>query len=150
MPAGGHDTVLLAAYGTLMRGQTNRLAPSIQAALTYRGDCLIPGVIHRLVSTNDGAAFPHPGLIHPSDHGEVVRGEVFQVGTADVAAADVLSALDEYEDFRPDDPEGSLYLRNLLNVWLPDRSARVPAWVYVYNRPVAADDRIESGDWRTE
>jgi len=51
--------------------------------------------------------------------------------TAGVAAG-TLAALDRYEDFRPDDPEASLFLRVEAEVTLHDVRT-VMCWVYVYN-----------------
>ena len=48
-----------------------------------------------------------------------------------------LARLDAYEDFRPDDPANSLFLRQLIEVTLNDGSRRT-CWVYVYNRPPAS------------
>ena len=58
---------------------------------------------------------------------EDVPGEVFEV--PDQAT---LAALDRYEDFRPDDPEASLFLRVEAEVTLHDVRT-VMCWVYVYN-----------------
>jgi gamma-glutamylcyclotransferase (GGCT)/AIG2-like uncharacterized protein YtfP len=52
-----------------------------------------------------------------------------------VSDAATLARLDRYEDFRPDDPDASLFLRVETTATLPDGS-RHRCWVYVYNRPV--------------
>jgi gamma-glutamylcyclotransferase (GGCT)/AIG2-like uncharacterized protein YtfP len=48
-----------------------------------------------------------------------------------------LKSLDSYEGFRPDDLDGSLYLR------VPYEDG----WVYVYNKDVEAKTFIPGGDW---
>lgn len=61
-----------------------------------------------------------------------------------VADDAVLVRLDAFEEYDPDDPDGSEYLRRRVRLAEPD----LDAWVYVYNRDVAGRPRVESGDWR--
>jgi gamma-glutamylcyclotransferase (GGCT)/AIG2-like uncharacterized protein YtfP len=131
--------VLLAAYGTLMRGQTNFLAPEVRASMAYVGDCLIPGRLLRVVSLHDGQAFVHPALVRAPGQ---VRGELFEVHEA------ALPALDAYEDFSADDLAGSTYLRELTPVRRTEPPEPVDAWVYVWNRAAEGLAPIEGGDWR--
>jgi gamma-glutamylcyclotransferase (GGCT)/AIG2-like uncharacterized protein YtfP len=71
-----------------------------------------------------------------------VWGELYTV--ADPPA--VLSALDEIEGFRPDEPDHSLYIRHKVPVVLPD-GRQEQAWVYFYNAPLGQAPRIASGDY---
>jgi gamma-glutamylcyclotransferase (GGCT)/AIG2-like uncharacterized protein YtfP len=123
-----------------MRGQANLLAPEARAGLAYLGPCRIPGRILLVVADHGGAPFPHPALVDAP--GREVQGELFR---ADGPA--VLAALDAYEDFRPADPGGSMYLRRLLPV-APAAGPPVQAWVYVWNRPAEGLAEIAGGDWR--
>jgi gamma-glutamylcyclotransferase (GGCT)/AIG2-like uncharacterized protein YtfP len=50
---------------------------------------------------------------------------------------DDLQRIDRYEGYREDDPEGSLYIR------VPYKDG----YIYEYNRSVANDFVIASGDW---
>jgi gamma-glutamylcyclotransferase (GGCT)/AIG2-like uncharacterized protein YtfP len=78
----------------------------------------------------------------PTDDDSTVRGEVYHM----LDAAAVLSALDEIEGFRPNEPERSLYLRVLTNVTLDD-GRELTAWAYFYNAPLGRAERISSGDY---
>jgi gamma-glutamylcyclotransferase (GGCT)/AIG2-like uncharacterized protein YtfP len=73
----------------------------------------------------------YPGVILADDTdlgAPTVPGEVFLV--PDDAT---LAALDAYEDYRPDSPTDSLFLRTKTVVTFDDGS-RKSCWVYVYNR----------------
>lgn len=68
----------------------------------------------------------YPGLVlDPA--GGLVQGEVFILPDEPT-----LAQLDAYEDFRPDDREGSLFLRTSATVTMQDGS-QLLCWVYVYN-----------------
>jgi len=58
----------------------------------------------------------------------------------------VLTALDEIEGYRPEDPDSSLYLRQETDVRLPDGNT-AKASVYFYNAPLGRAPRILSGDY---
>jgi gamma-glutamylcyclotransferase (GGCT)/AIG2-like uncharacterized protein YtfP len=94
------EPVLLAVYGTLLTGQTNTLAPSVRVRMKSRGKCLIPGEIVEI--GDDHAGIRYPGLVLASNnHGSLVIAELFEIGRDDRRAADVLRAIDEYEEFIP-------------------------------------------------
>ncbi len=70
----------------------------------------------------------YPGvMIHPN-RDDQVSGTVFALPND----PGVLAALDTYEDHRPSDPDGSLFLRVICPVTLPDGST-LQCWVYLYN-----------------
>jgi gamma-glutamylcyclotransferase (GGCT)/AIG2-like uncharacterized protein YtfP len=58
----------------------------------------------------------------------------------------VLAVLDEFEGFRPGEPDSSLYRRAETAVTFDDGSV-AQAWVYFYNAPLGGAQRIESGDY---
>ena len=110
---------LLFIYGTLHPDR----APAEIAATARR---LVPharGTI-RARLYNLGA---YPGIVL-DDAAPPIPGEVFLVPDDPT-----LAALDAYEDFRPDDPTNSLFLRTKAVVTLDDGS-QVLCWVYVYNQ----------------
>ena len=72
----------------------------------------------------------------------LVWGEVYAMDDAQT----VLSALDDIEGYRSDDPDRSLYIRQHADVRLPDGQV-APAWVYFYNAPLGQAPRISSGDY---
>lgn len=73
----------------------------------------------------------YPGIIL-DDSAPKIPGEVFCVPDAST-----LAALDAYEDYRPSDPEASLFLRTQALITLDDGSSQL-CWVYVYNRPLSS------------
>jgi gamma-glutamylcyclotransferase (GGCT)/AIG2-like uncharacterized protein YtfP len=73
----------------------------------------------------------YPGVVLTSNPSEVVRGELFRLPEDQAAAA--LARLDEYEDYRPSDPETSLFLRERVEATMEDGS-RIACWVYTCNR----------------
>jgi len=147
------EPVLLAAYGTLMTGQPNRVPAATRRSLRSRGPCEIRG---HLYLVEDGP-FGYPGLIRAAragseaapEGGGWVAGELFEIGADDRAAAAVLRGLDAYEAFDPRDPGGSAYLRRFVPVSVGGVAAGAYAWLYVYNGDAARLRPIEGGDWRS-
>lgn len=119
-------------YGTLMTpfNRTGRLRVDEHLVYTGRGSM-------------NAALFDlgiYPAAV-PASEGKV-WGEVYEM----MHPAIVLQALDEIEGFRAEEPESSLYTRNLTPVTLED-GRTVPAWAYFYNAPLGRAQRIESGDY---
>ncbi|MBM3818512.1 MAG: gamma-glutamylcyclotransferase [Acidimicrobiia bacterium] len=119
-------------YGTLMTpfNRTGRLR--VDEHLVSRGR-----------GTMNAALFDlgiYPAAV-PASEGKV-WGEVYEM----THPAIVLQALDEIEGFRAEEPESSLYTRNLTPVTLED-GRTVAAWAYFYNAPLGRAQRIESGDY---
>lgn len=117
----------LAAYGLLRRGSGVLERLGLVQSITLIGPCRIPGRLYDL-----GGA---PGLV--TGDGEV-KGELVRVKDA---AAGV--ALDRFEDFDPAEPASSGYARRRIRLIEP----ALEAWVYVWTKPVAEEERIPSGDW---
>jgi len=107
-------------YGTLHPDRAPAEIASAVAQLRSIGPATLRG---RLL--NLGA---YPGLMLPGD--ETIHGELFALPEA--GESSVWTQLDAYEDFRPESPETSLFLRVLTRVALPDGGARA-AWVYLFN-----------------
>jgi len=110
-------------YGTLHPDR----APAEIAPVTRRLTSIGRGTIRaRLYNLGE---YPGAILADESDPAApTVSGEVFLVPDAAT-----LSALDAYEDYRPDSPADSLFLRKEAVVTFDDGS-RKSCWVYVYNR----------------
>ena len=119
-------------YGTLMAGFDRRRRAGIDDKLRYIGRGSIQGSLFDLGL--------YPAAV-PAPEGSV-WGEVYEM--ADAPA--VLAALDAIEGYRHDDPDRSLYLRQQVDVTLPD-SDHARAWVYFYNAPLGRAPRIPSGDY---
>jgi gamma-glutamylcyclotransferase (GGCT)/AIG2-like uncharacterized protein YtfP len=132
----------LATYGTLMRDFQAQEQLGIGDAITFVDRCRLPGVLFDLGS--------FPGALPPEDlpaelrasmpETPVVHGELYRLEDTDI-----LSTLDHYEGYDPDQPATSLFVRRHISLIEPAGQA---AWVYWYNGPVDADTRIPSGDWR--
>jgi gamma-glutamylcyclotransferase (GGCT)/AIG2-like uncharacterized protein YtfP len=119
-------------YGTLMAGFDRRRRLGIDPMLRYAGRGSIEAALYDLGI--------YPAAVPTT--GSRVWGEVFETD----AIGDVLAALDQIEGHRPDDPDGSLYLREKVPTVLPDGRS-VEAWVYFYNAPLGQAPLIPSGDY---
>ncbi|MFZ0773103.1 MAG: gamma-glutamylcyclotransferase family protein [Candidatus Sulfotelmatobacter sp.] len=83
----------------------------------------------------------YPGAVL-NDAGPAIEGQVFQLPDD----PEVLKRLDEYEEFDPGNPEGSLFVRKECSVDL-DHGKRVPCWVYGYNRHPSSAASLLNGDF---
>ena len=119
-------------YGTLMTpfNRTGRLR--VDQHLLFLGRGTIPGALFDVGI--------YPAAVPASD--ARVWGEVYRM----THPAIVLQALDEVEGCRADEPETSLYTRELTRVSLEDGRV-VEAWAYFYNAPLGRAERIPSGDY---
>jgi len=119
-------------YGTLMTpfNRTGRLR--VDQHLTCVGRGTIAGALFDLGI--------YPAAVPASD--ALVWGEVYKMAHTTI----VLQALDEFEGCRADEPESSLYTRELTPVTLEDGRV-VDAWAYFYNAPLGRAERIHSGDY---
>jgi len=133
--------VRLFFYGTLMQGTCNDVATALHRRLEAGVPATAPG---RLYAIPDPAGW-YPAFI-PDPAGAAVHGMVHAAGPG-FAQAD-LAALDAYEDYRPADPAGSLYLRRPLTV--SSAGEDIGAQAYIYNAVLPAGARpIACGDFRT-
>lgn len=120
-------------YGTLMSGHGNSrlfkgLAEPVSTALC-RGDLYAVG----------GGGFP---AMLPGDG--VVVGELWRA-LDDSFIPEITTRLDRLEGFRPEVPEGSMYLREEVELLAPATTA----WTYIWNeRDMRGLDRIDGGDFR--
>jgi gamma-glutamylcyclotransferase (GGCT)/AIG2-like uncharacterized protein YtfP len=119
-------------YGTLMAGFDRRRRAEIDTNLRFIGRGTIMAALFDLGL--------YPAAIPATDG--VVWGEVYEM--LDPQA--VLSALDEIEGYRPDQPDASLYTRAEVEASLPDGSTEM-VWAYFYNAPMGRAERIQSGDY---
>jgi len=130
----------LLVYGTLLASELPRAPIDVAASLQLIGRRRVRGRLYDLGE--------YPGLV-------LGRGLV-EAELHALADPGVLAALDAYERFDPDDPQGSLFVRRRIRVprfgtgpdcrWF-DRWA-IDAWIYCYNGPLDAAVPIPSGCWR--
>lgn len=117
-------------YGTLMRGFPTLAHLGIEHMVSYQADCLMRGDLLDLGL--------YPGMIQGQGR---ARGELYRVDDPDA-----LAILDKFEDYHPEDPDGSEYLRLAVDLLEP----RQTAWAYVLNRPLKPGEAlINSGCWKT-
>lgn len=108
----------VAVYGTLRRGESNH---HLLANSHFKGTDKIPDLaLYHLGS--------YPGAIR--EKGAATEVEVYRVSPA------TLEMLDTLEDFHPARPRQSLYLRKRVQTRFGQ------TWLYLYNRPVQARQRL--------
>ena len=125
-------TDLVFFYGTLMSGFKRPGRSLIEQSLEPVGRGWIRAALFDLGI--------YPAAIPAADG--VVWGEVHRM--MDPHA--VLSALDEVEGHRANEPDTSLYVRVETLVAL-ENGDTASVWVYFYNAPLGRAQRIESGDY---
>ncbi len=115
----------LFVYGTLLPGRAPAEIADVVGQLVPLGAGTVRGRLYDLGE--------YPGVIlgeHAAESADEIPGQLFALPPDPT----VLARLDAYEDFRPDDPAHSLFLRRRAVVTLLDGSVR-SSWIYVYNRP---------------
>ena len=120
-------------YGTLMSPFNRPGRQRITPHLTFDGRGCIRAALFDLGI--------YPAAV-PAEDDSLVWGEVYVAADPDA----VLTALDEIEGHRPNEPERSLYTRVLTDVTLEGGRAE-QAWAYFYNAPLGKAQRIISGDY---
>jgi gamma-glutamylcyclotransferase (GGCT)/AIG2-like uncharacterized protein YtfP len=123
----------LFVYGTLLPA----LQKARQAALTARLPRLGPATVAgRLFDLG-----PYPVIVVDPVATSRVLGEL--LGPPDDTD---LAALDEYEQYDPAKPAGSLFVR--VEATATDAAGRVvPCWLWTYNGPTAGAMPIDDGDY---
>jgi gamma-glutamylcyclotransferase (GGCT)/AIG2-like uncharacterized protein YtfP len=126
----------LFTYGTLQPG----LAPSCISSAVYKLRSIGEGVI-------DGGELydlgEYPGAVLNPRSTHQIHGMIFELPND----ADILRQLDDYEGFRPNSPESSLFLRELHPAVLTTGQT-LPCWVYVYNGKPDLTRRLPDGRFR--
>ena len=120
---------LIVLYGTLMSGLPARPgAPDLSSHLRLVSACVVEGVLY------DAGAYP--GLVPGGDR---VSAELWRC-----VSPKALEILDEWENYHPDRPGQSEYVRRPISLLEPGGQA----WVYHWNLPTDTLRPIEGGDWR--
>ena len=118
-------TERLFVYGTLHPDR----APEEIASLVGRFKRVARGTVRgHLYDLSDYPAV----VLDPK--GPIVTGEVLLIPSEPGAMA----RLDAYEEYTPNAPAKSLFLRRKARVTLEDGS-HAQCWIYVYNKPIPAD-----------
>lgn len=112
-------------YGTLVAGSGNTAAQAAHARLRPVGPATASGALWAIP---DGVGW-YPALV--AGLGGLVHGMLY--GAADGFDADDLARLDSWEDYRPDNPDESLYLRKATQVTDAGGNS-ITAQVYRFNQ----------------
>lgn len=129
-----NDVENLFVYGTLRRGGSAPLSHILGEHANLVSLGVFQGKLYDLGE--------YPGVIPSSNPADVVIGEIYALRKDNP----ILAILDEYEGYYPDQPEQSLYLRQVAPISLgPNKSLK--AWIYIYNCPVTGYKEISTGDY---
>jgi len=110
------------------------MARRLERAAEYMGLAAAPGSLYRIKN--------HCGLIYQSDAPQSITGDVFALP----ADSSLWRLLDDYEDYRPEQPKRSVFLR--VRREIRDEAGRSrSAWLYTFNRDPKRLPVIESGDF---
>ena len=123
----------LFVYGTLMRTCDDPMARRLSAGANFLGEASCRGRLYLVKH--------YPGFLLSDDPADIVYGELYRLHAPAVA---LMVTLDNHEGCGPQSPRPMLYVRQRLAVTLADGGVS-EAWIYIYNRPVTALKRIESG-----
>lgn len=118
------ETVLLAVYGTLKQGYGNH---ALLAHAQFVGSDIL-----KQISLYDIG--PYPGARLETSFG--IEVEIYAVTPSQ------LRKVDQLEEYDPNDPENSLYTRELL------KTHSGMAWVYLYQGETKHKPCLRSGAWR--
>ena len=122
----------LFAYGTLIPGRSpDGIAPAVNQ-LQWIGEATVRGVLYDL------GEFPGAVLDVSSDR--TISGRVFRLPPD----PKILTHFDRYEEFDPNFPECSLFVRKRHPVTLATGEV-IPCWIYVYNGKPDQSRILEDG-----
>lgn len=125
---------LLFVYGTLMKGFRADWHRKLGAEFVGQGTIR--------AKLYDLGAYPGARVVG-ADPERRVSGELYRLRDPELA----LKTLDKYEEFSPDEPKRSLFVRQLLTVTL-EEGRKKRAWTYLYHRGIAKAKLIPSGRYR--
>lgn len=126
----------LFVYGTLRRGF--RLHHHlVRLGARFESEAKVPGALFDLGS--------YPGAKPDTKGNAWITGEIFHL--PDIESD--LRVLDEIEEFNPDDPARSLFIRSKVDAVLSD-GVLTTAWIYWFAGESATElNKITSGDYST-
>jgi gamma-glutamylcyclotransferase (GGCT)/AIG2-like uncharacterized protein YtfP len=126
----------LFVYGTLRSDASGAMHARLMRGVRRMGPASILGRLYD--------AGRYPAAIASDDAADHITGELYAI---DATAADrLLTTLDAYEGIDNANPALSLFRRTIVAAER-EGGMRVPAWVYLYNRPIDSLPRVTSGDW---
>ena len=125
----------LFAYGTLQEGLAPREVAPLVARMRRVGEGTVAGTLYDLGH--------YPGAVLDAGSAGKIVGTVFETPSD----AEWWRALDAYEEFEPELPEASQFIRVRCMVELAE-GGTLECWMYMYNRSVRGAAVVESGAWK--
>jgi gamma-glutamylcyclotransferase (GGCT)/AIG2-like uncharacterized protein YtfP len=113
----------LFVYGTLHPDHAPKEIRSVVKKMVPVGSGTIAGNLHHLGD--------YPALTLDGKKKQRVKGTVFALPDD----PETLQKIDQYEEYLPNDPSNSLFIRSKRLVTLGDGTRRL-CWVYIYNQPI--------------
>ena len=127
------ETNKIFVYGTLRRGfPLHKYLPTSSARFVGRGT-----ILGRLYDLGD-----FPGALPSGSPTHEIEGELYEL----INGTKLLKELDKVEEFFPEGPDESLFLRRITDVEL-ESGKKVKAWVYYLAEKPANARLIQSGDY---
>jgi pyruvate carboxylase len=129
------DSPRLFLYGSLLTGTPDRrLNKQVRRLLRRAPSATIQARLYNLGR--------YPGVIASAARADRVRGRMITL-----ANPRLLRRLDRYEDYFPEEPARSEFIRILMPTQLLPSRKYSDCWVYIYNGDVSGKQRIVSGDY---
>jgi gamma-glutamylcyclotransferase (GGCT)/AIG2-like uncharacterized protein YtfP len=124
----------LFVYGTLRQESGKKISRVLACYADFIATATYQGKLYQI---ND-----YPGAVPSANANDVVHGEVYKLSCSDI----ILAQLDDYEECSHSFPEPTEYNRCQQTIKL-ETSEMISAWMYLFNRPIAGLQRIQSGDF---
>jgi gamma-glutamylcyclotransferase (GGCT)/AIG2-like uncharacterized protein YtfP len=131
----------LFTYGTLGSAFTTNEAKMLRNAAPNPQPATVCGA--KLYLIVDGE-LRYPALVMSKHNTDIVVGELYTLPTNPKKQAELLAELDAYEEYQPNNPIASSYLRCIWPV-TNDQNKSILAWVYIYNLPVGEEQILPNG-----
>ncbi|KAA5822285.1 gamma-glutamylcyclotransferase [Algibacter amylolyticus] len=125
----------LFVYGTLLKDTTNNeMSKFLDTHAEFLGRGYFKGRLYKVAW--------YPGAVNSDNESDKVYGALFKLNNFD----SVFKVLDAYEGISENDPDSSLFKRELVTAFLDD-GRTLKTWVYLYNQLLDGLPCIESGDF---
>lgn len=127
-----YETDLLFVYGSLKRNFPHPYAEKLSNHATFIGTAIFQGKMFRIRY--------YPAVIPSYDPQDFIHGELFKLHDPSF----ILPKLDAYEDYYPESPDSSLFIRTTKRT-INSAGIHQNCWIYLYNRSTHNLQQITSG-----